>query len=207
MKHQRTISDQEFEQAWGLIEKLVYKTWHSLQGTHSCMEFSDFMNEARLTALKCIRKYDPDSPYKFQTYAMSSIRNRFYRIMRLDRGQRSVTISELAGDHNEDLENLRDSIYADLSVSLFQHSQSEIELRGVIDSIISRLCQEDEFSARIFEKRIELYRTDPDMPLCQVYSTIRKSLKLKNSISSIRRRFSPTGLIGRTVYTALGVAA
>lgn len=206
MKHQRIISDQEFEQAWSLIEKLVYKTWHSMQGTHSCMDFSDFMNEARLTALKCIRKYDPDSPYKFQTYAMSSIRNRFYRLMKLDRKQRSVPISELAGEH-DDMENFRDAIYADLSVSLFQHAQSEIELRSVIDSIITRLRQEDEFSAQLFEKRMELYWTNPDMPLCQVYTVIRKKLKLKNSVSSIRRRFSQTGLIGQAVYAALGMAA
>lgn len=207
MKHQRIVSDQEFEQAWSLIEKLVYKTWHSMQGTHSCMDFSDFMNEARLVALKCIRKYDPDSPYKFQTYAMSSIRNRFYRLMKLDRKQRSVPISELAGGHDDDLENLRDAIYADLSASLFQYAQSEIELRGVIDSIITRLRREDELSAKLFEKRMELYWTDPDMPLCQVYAVIRKKLKLKNSVSSIRRRFSQTGLIGRTVYAALGRAA
>lgn len=207
MRRQRKVSDEEFKQAWALIEKLVYKTWHSLQGSHSCMELPDFLNEARLTALKCIRKYDPDSPYKFQTYAMSSIRNRFFRIMKADRKQQTISISWLAGGQDDDQEGIKDMIYADLSLSLFQQAQGEAELRRAIDSVLVRLRSKDEFLARIFEKRMEIYQADPDLPQCQVYKMIKKKLRLKNSVSSIRRKFSPSGIIGQTVYSALGMAA
>ena len=201
------MTNKEFEQAWALIEKLVYKTWHGLQGEHSCLDFTDFVNEARITAFKCLKKYDPDSPFKYQTYAMSSIRNRFYRMMKLDRSQKAISLDQgFMGVDGEEGE-MRDSLCSDLAQSLFLQVQEEADLRSTLDSILSQLRNSDPLSAQLFQKRMEIYRRDPDLALCKVYKLIKKELRTPKSISSIRRKFSQSGSIGQTVYSALGRAA